>query len=89
MLSSVWLMNVKDFVLVRRFLAEFSRLLLELWRKKHPKGHERTYIDFNVRKPPAQSVPLNFEPAKKDGATYGHATTIQSRPVEHQSRDRG
>ena len=25
-----------------------------------------TYINFNVRKPPAQSVPLNFEPARKD-----------------------
>ena len=23
-------------------------------------------IDFNVRKPPAQSVPLNFEPSRKD-----------------------
>jgi hypothetical protein len=25
-----------------------------------------TYIDFNVRKPPAQCVPLNFEPSQKD-----------------------
>jgi hypothetical protein len=41
-------------------------LLLELWREQHPEGHEQMYIDFNVRKPPAQSVPLNFEPAPKD-----------------------
>jgi hypothetical protein len=47
-------------------LTEFSPLLLILWREQHPEGHEQTYIDFNVRKPPAQSVPLNFEPARKD-----------------------
>src|SRR5258705_9946659 len=41
-------------------------LLVELWREQHPDGHEQTYIDFNVRKPPAQMVPLNFENAKKD-----------------------
>jgi hypothetical protein len=39
---------------------------LVLWREQHPEGHEQTYIDFNVRKPPAQSVPLNFEPARKN-----------------------
>jgi hypothetical protein len=47
-------------------LTEFPPLLLELWREQHPTGHEQTYIDFNVRKPPAQSVPLNFNPAKED-----------------------
>ena len=47
-------------------LTEFPPLLLVLWREQHPEGHEQTYIDFNVRKPPAQSVPLNFEPARKD-----------------------
>jgi hypothetical protein len=47
-------------------LTEFPPLLLELWREQHPEGHEQTYLDFNVRKPPAQSVPLNFEPAWKD-----------------------
>jgi hypothetical protein len=41
-------------------LTEFPPLLLVLWREQHPEGHEQTYIDFNVRKPPAQSVPLNF-----------------------------
>jgi hypothetical protein len=35
------------------------------WREQHPEGHEQTYIDFNVRKPPAQSVPLNFERAPR------------------------
>jgi hypothetical protein len=29
-------------------------------------GLEQTYIDFKVRKPPAQSVPLNFEPSQKN-----------------------
>jgi len=47
-------------------LTEFPPLLLVLWREQHPQGHEQTYIDFNVRKPPALSVPLNFEPARKD-----------------------
>jgi hypothetical protein len=47
-------------------LTEFPPLLLVLWREQHPEGHEQTYIDFNVRKPPAQSVPLNFEAAKED-----------------------
>jgi hypothetical protein len=47
-------------------LTEFPPLLLELWREQHPTGHEQTNIDFNVRKPRAQSVPLNFEPAKED-----------------------
>src|ERR1700756_355805 len=47
-------------------LREFPPLLLVLWREQHPEGHEQTYIDFNVRKPPAQSVPLNFGPARKD-----------------------
>jgi hypothetical protein len=50
-------------------LTEFPPLLLVLWREQHPEGHEQTYIDFNVRKPPAQSVPLNFEPAKEDWTT--------------------
>jgi hypothetical protein len=35
-------------------LTEFPPLLLVLWREQHPEGHEQTYIDFNVRKPPAQ-----------------------------------
>jgi hypothetical protein len=47
-------------------LTEFPPLLLVLWREQHPEGHEQTYIDFDVRKPPAQSGPLNFEPARKD-----------------------
>jgi hypothetical protein len=47
-------------------LTEFPPLLLVLWREQHPEGHEQTYIDFNVRKPPPQSVPLNFEPVEKD-----------------------
>jgi hypothetical protein len=47
-------------------LTEFPPLLLVLWREQHPEGHEQTHIDFNVRKQPAQSVPLNFELAKKD-----------------------
>ncbi|WP_064742768.1 HNH endonuclease, partial [Edaphobacter aggregans] len=49
-------------------LTEFPPLLLVLWREQHPEGHEQTYLDFNVRNPPAQSVPLNCEPAKEDGA---------------------
>ena len=47
-------------------LTEFPPLLLVLWREQHPEGHEQTYLDSNVRKPRAQSVPLNFEPVKKD-----------------------
>ncbi|WP_246410444.1 hypothetical protein [Granulicella aggregans] len=47
-------------------LTEFPPLLLVLWREQHPEGHEQTYLDFNVRKPAAQRVPLNFEPAQKD-----------------------
>src|SRR5260370_4634178 len=50
-------------------LTKFPPLLLVLWREQHPEGHEQTYIDFNVRKPPAQSVPLNFEPGRKNSAT--------------------
>ena len=41
-------------------------LLLVLWREQHPEGHEQTHLDFNVGNPPAQSVPLNFEPYQKD-----------------------
>ena len=37
-------------------LTEFPPLLLVLWREQYPEGHEQTYLDFNVRKPPAQSV---------------------------------
>ena len=47
-------------------LTEFPPLLLVLWREQHPEGHEQTYIDFTVRNPSAQSVPLNFEPSQKD-----------------------
>jgi hypothetical protein len=47
-------------------LTEFPPLLLILWREQHPQGHEQTYLDFNVLNPPAQRVPLNFEPAQKD-----------------------
>jgi hypothetical protein len=47
-------------------LTEFPPLLLVLWREQHPEGHEQTYLDFNVRKPPAQRVPLNFEAAQED-----------------------
>jgi hypothetical protein len=53
-------------------LTEFPPLLLVLWREQHPEGHEQTYLDFNVRKPPAQSVPLNFEPfAPQDSPVKG------------------
>ena len=47
-------------------LTEFPPLLLVLWREQHPEGHGQTYLDFNVRKPAAQRVPLNFEAAQKD-----------------------
>jgi hypothetical protein len=47
-------------------LTEFPPLLLALWREQHPEGHEQTYFDFNVRIPPAQNVPLNFEPAREE-----------------------
>ena len=36
-------------------LTEFPPLLLVLWREQHPDGHEQTYLDFKLRKPPAQS----------------------------------
>jgi hypothetical protein len=66
-------------------LTEFPPLLLVLWREQHPEGHEQTYIDFNVRKPPAQSVPLNFEPAELCGH-YGITSglpVIRPQPVEN------
>jgi hypothetical protein len=47
-------------------LTEFPPLLLVLWRDQHPAGHEQTYLDFNLRKPPAQSVLLNFELSEED-----------------------
>jgi hypothetical protein len=47
---------------------------LILWREQHPEGHEQTYIHFNVRKPPAQNVPLNFEPSQKD---FGRGTRAE------------
>jgi hypothetical protein len=40
-----------------------------LSREQHPEGHEQTYLAFNVRKPPAQGVAVNFEPARKHSAT--------------------
>jgi hypothetical protein len=52
-------------------LTEFPPLLLVLWREQHTEGNEQRYIDFNVRKPPVQSVPLNFEPAKEDQIALG------------------
>ena len=61
--------RIKDALPVQRgecALEQLPPLLLVLWREQHPEGHEQTYIDFNVRKPPAQSVPLNFEPVQKD-----------------------
>jgi hypothetical protein len=47
-------------------LTEFPPLQLALWREQDPEGHEQTYFDFSVRIPPAQNVPLNFEPATED-----------------------
>ena len=47
-------------------LTEFPPLLLVLWREQHPEGHEQTYLDFNLLKQAAQSVPLNFEPAREE-----------------------
>jgi hypothetical protein len=45
-------------------LTEFPPLLLVLWREQHPEGHEQTYFDFNVRKPPPEqwqvARPLRF-----------------------------
>lgn len=39
-------------------LSEMPPLLLELWREKHPHGHEQTTIDFTAAGPVAQIVPL-------------------------------
>ena len=39
-------------------LSEMRPLLLELWREQHPKGHEQTRLDFTVKLPAAQRVPL-------------------------------
>ena len=47
-------------------ITEFPPLLLVLWPEHHPEGHEQTYLDFNVRKPAAQNVPLTFAPTKKE-----------------------
>ena len=33
-------------------------LLLELWREQHPDGHERTVLNFDVKKAPAEPFPL-------------------------------
>ena len=46
-------------------LTEFPPLLLELWREQHPEGHEQRYLDFNIHKPTARNLPLNFEAAKE------------------------
>jgi hypothetical protein len=37
-------------------LTKFPPLLLVLWREQHREGHEQTYFDLNVRKPPAVST---------------------------------
>jgi hypothetical protein len=47
-------------------LTEFPPLLLVLWPEQHPEGRLQTYLDFKVRNPPSQSVPLNSEPAQKN-----------------------
>ena len=31
-------------------LAQMPPLLLELWREKHPHGHEQTMLDFSAKK---------------------------------------
>ena len=63
---------------------EFSPLLLVLWREQHPKDHEQTHLDFNVRKPAALRVPLNFEPPRKIESATRYADAIESRLVEPQ-----
>ena len=39
-------------------LATMPRLLLELWREQHPRGHEQTALDFSLQQNRAQAVPL-------------------------------
>lgn len=42
----------------RAVLSAMPPLLLELWREQHPRGHEQTALDFQVRGPVAQKVRL-------------------------------
>jgi hypothetical protein len=39
-------------------LSEMSPLLLQVWRKQHPDGHEQVLIDFTVGELPAKPVAL-------------------------------
>lgn len=39
-------------------LTAWPRLLLELWREQHPKGHEQVQLDFTSKKPAAKLVSL-------------------------------
>lgn len=50
----------------RVVLAEMPPLLLELWREQHPRGHEQTALDFQVRPAPAMPVLLFTEATAED-----------------------
>jgi hypothetical protein len=45
----------------RMVLSEMPKLLLELWREQHPRGHEQTRLDFRVPYSPAKPVQLFAE----------------------------
>ena len=42
----------------RAVLAKWPRLLLDLWREQHPRGHEQTFLEFQVRAKAAEAIPL-------------------------------
>jgi hypothetical protein len=42
------------------------KLLLELWREQHPRGHEQTVINFEIQMPTIQRVRLFSEHRKEN-----------------------
>ncbi len=45
---------------IKAVLSEMPPLLLELWRERHPDGHEQINLDFRVQRVPAENIPLAF-----------------------------
>jgi hypothetical protein len=45
----------------RVVLLEMPKLLLELWREQHPRGHEQTMLNFQIQRPIVQPVRLFSE----------------------------
>jgi hypothetical protein len=48
-------------------LSEMPKLLLELWREQHPRGHEQTMLNFQIQKPIVPPVRLFSERPEENG----------------------